>query len=169
VWDTGFYVQYIYNIGNDQRKSAGDLLAANLKQVNPKFKMAVLGEPFAVELADQASSRLPLFMLGWLEDYHDPQDWVVPYLASGGTYSGFQSFPKDLQTQLDQLINQGVTEADPAARAKVYGQLQNLAYQNYLDIYVDQPQGRHYEQEWVQGWYYNPAYSDQYFYALSKG
>jgi peptide/nickel transport system substrate-binding protein len=169
VWDTGFYVQYIYNIGNDQRKSAGDLLAANLLKVNPKFKMAVVGEPWPVLLNDQAAGRLAINYLGWLEDYHDPQDWVVPYLASSGTYSGTQSFAKDLQTQLDQLINQGVTETDPAARAKIYGQLQNLAYQNYLDIWMDQPQARHYEQEWVHGYYFNPAYSDQYFYALSKG
>jgi peptide/nickel transport system substrate-binding protein len=169
VWDTGFYVQYIYNTGNDQRKTAGEVLQQNLLQVNPSFHLSVVDEPFALELKDQVAGRLPLFMLGWLEDYHDPNDWVVPFLASGGTYSAYQGFSKDLQQQLDQLIAQGVSTSDSQQRAAIYSQLQNLSYENALDIFVDQPQGRHYEQMWLQGWYYNPTYNDQYFYALSKG
>jgi len=168
LWDTGFYVQYIYNLGNDQRRTAGEILANSLTKINPKFKLSVVGVPFPVELADQTAGRLPIFMLGWLEDYHDPQDWVVPYLATGGTYGGTQHFPKDLQAQMDQLITQGVQTSDTQARAKIYQQLQNLAYENVLDLFAVQPQARHYEQTWVKGWYYNPTYSGQYFYALSK-
>jgi len=126
LWDTGFYLQYIYNTGNDQRRVAGEILKADLAKINPKFHLSVVDEPWPVFLKDQTDSRLPLFMLGWLEDFHDPQDWVSPFLASGGTYAGTQHFPKDLQTQLDQLINQGVQTSDPQARAKIYQQLQNL-------------------------------------------
>ncbi len=171
LWDTGFYVQYVYNLGNDQRRVAGEILANDLAKINPKFKLSVVGEPFPVELSDQTAGRLPIFMLGWQEDYHDPQDWVVPFLASGGTYGGTQHFPKDLQAQMDQLITQGVQSSDTQARAKIYAQLQNLSYQNALDLFVVQPQARQYMQSWVKGWYYNPAYTyqEQYFYVLSKG
>jgi peptide/nickel transport system substrate-binding protein len=170
VMDTGFYLQYIYNTGNDQRKSAGDILAANLLKVNPKFHLEVVGEPFALELSDQVASRLPLFMLGWIEDYHDPNDWVVPFLSSGGAYSAFQGFAKDLQTQLDQLITQAVSTADTQKRAQIYAQLQNLSYENALDLYVDQPLGRWYEQMWIGGYYYNPIFgANAYFYVLTKG
>ncbi len=172
VWDTGFYVQYIYNTGNDQRKTAGEILSQDLQQVNPKFHLSVVDEPFALELKDQTAGRLPIFALGWLEDFHDPHDWVSPFLGSGGTYSGTQGFPADLQKQLDTLIQQGVTESDSAARAKIYAQLQNLTYQNALDIFIDQPQIRVYMQNWVQGYYYNPTYPGNggfYFYSLSKG
>jgi peptide/nickel transport system substrate-binding protein len=174
LWDTGFYVQYVYNTGNDQRRVAGEILKADLAKINPKFKLSVVDEPFAVELKDQVAGRLPIYMIGWQEDYHDPQDWVVPFLASGGTYAASQHFAADLQTQMDQLINQGVQAADPQARAKIYQQLQNLAYENALDIFVTQRLGRNYQQEWVQGWYYNSAYpgmpeNGTYFYALSKG
>lgn len=169
LWDTGFYLQYVYNTGNDQRRVAGEILKANLAKINSKFQLSVVDEPWPVFLKDQTDSRLPLFMLGWLEDFHDPHDWVTPFLASGGTYGGTQHFPKDLQTQIDQLVTQGVQTSDPQARAKIYQQLQNLAYQNALDIFVEQPQNRHYEQLWVQGWYYNPTYPGIYFYSLSKG
>ncbi|HBY97857.1 MAG TPA: peptide ABC transporter substrate-binding protein [Chloroflexi bacterium] len=169
LWDAGFYLQYVYNTGNDQRRTAGEILKDSLAKVNPKFHLSVVDEPWPVFLKDQTDSRLPLFMLGWLEDFHDPQDWVTPYLVSGGTYGGTQHFPQDLQTQMDTLIKQGVQTSDSQARTKIYEQLQNLAYENALDIFVVQPQGRHYEQTWVKGWYYNPTYPGIYFYALSKG
>ncbi len=168
MWDTGFFMQYIYNTGNEQRKSAGDVLAAELQKVNPKFRLQVVAEPFALELKDQVAGRLPIFMIGWLEDYHDPNDWVAPFLSSGGTYAASQYFDPALQKQLDGLIAQGVTTTDASQRAAIYGKLQNLSYQNALDIFVDQPQARHYEQLWVKGYYYNPIYPGMYFYVLSK-
>ena len=173
LWDTGFYIQYIYNTGNDQRRVAGEILKADLAKINPKFKISVVDEPFAVELKDQVAGRLPLFMLGWQEDYHDPQDWVGAYLVTGGTYGGTQHFPKDVQAQMDQLINAAVVASDPQVRTKDYQQLQNIAYENALDIFIVQREGRHYMQDWIKGWYYNPIYpgmpeTGTYFYALSK-
>lgn len=169
LWDTGFYMQFVYNTGNDQRKTAGDILSQNLKQVNPKFNLEVVGEPFALLLKDSTAGRMPIYALGWLEDFHDPQDWVVPFLASGGTYGGTQSFPKDIQSQMDTLINQAVTATDPATRAKDYQQLQNIAYENALDVFMVQAQTRVYMRDWVKGYYYNPTYPGFYFYSLSKG
>lgn len=169
LWDEGFYFQATYNEGNDQRKSALDILSQNLLKVNPKFHMEVVAEPFALELSDQVAGRLPLFALGWLEDYHDPQDWVVPFMSSGGTYSEYQHFPSDVQTQLDNLIKQGVSTSDTTQRASVYQQIQNLSYQNALDIFLVQPLGNHYQQSWIKGYYYNPIYPGMYFYSLSKG
>ena len=118
VWDTGFYVQYVYNTGNDQRRVAGEILKQNLAKINPKFKIAVVDEPWPVFLKDQVAGRMALFDLGWQEDFHDPHDWVQPFLASGGTYSAAQAFPKDLQAQLDKLITEGVSTTDKDARAK---------------------------------------------------
>jgi peptide/nickel transport system substrate-binding protein len=168
LWDTGFYMQYIYNTGNDQRKTAGDILAADLQKVNPKFHLSVVGEPFALLLKDQVAGRMPIFMLGWLEDFHDPQDWVAPFLSSGGTYASSQAFPADVQKQLDQLITQGIQATDTQARMQIYQQLQDLSYKNALDLFVVQPENRHYEQMWLKGYYYNPIYPGIYFYPLSK-
>jgi peptide/nickel transport system substrate-binding protein len=170
LWDTGFYLQYVYNTGNDQRRVAGEILKANLAKINPKFQLAIVDEPWPVFLKDQTAARLGLYFLGWQEDFHDPHDWVEPFLASGGTYARTQSFPKDLQAQLDQLVTEGVTTTDPQARAKIYAQLQDLSYQNALDLWVVQREIRQYEQDWVNGWYYNPIFgTDIYFYPLSKG
>ncbi len=171
----GFYLVGTYNAGNAVRQSALQILAAGLKSANPKFNLAPLGQPFAVELTDQAASRIPLFAIGWLEDYHDPNDWVGPYLASGGTYGGTQHFEASLQKQLDTLVGQALAETNTEKRATLYAQLNKLAVDNALDIFAYTPTQRHYEQLWMNGWYYNPIYSGAgggvagYFYAYSKG
>ncbi len=93
----------------------------------------------------------------------------MPYLSSGGTYSSTQSFPKDLQAQLDKLIGQAATETDSAKRGQLYAQLNKLAVDNALDIFVDTPIGQRYLQPWVKGAYYNPILATWYYYAMSKG
>ena len=85
-----------------------------------------------------------------------------------------QHFPKDVQTQLDDLINKAVASTDQAQRTQMYSQLQNLAYENALDLFGVQPLCRDYNQAWVHGWYYNPivpvmANIGIYLYGLSKG
>jgi peptide/nickel transport system substrate-binding protein len=165
----GFYFAYMYNTGNTTRQIAGQILAQNLQQVNPKFVMAVNAEPWPVFLGDYEKSRLGGFWLGWLEDYHDPNDWVAPYLGSGGAYSGTQSFDPTVQKQMDALINQAVSSADQSQRATLYAQLNKMALDNALDIFAVAPTIRHYEQEWVKGYYYNPIYSEFYWYPMSKG
>lgn len=171
LWDTGFYIQYIYNTGNDQRRVAGEILKADLAKINPNFKVAVVDEPWPVFLKDQVAARLALYFLGWQEDFHDPQDWVEPFLGSGGTYASTQSFPKDVQAQLDKLITEAVTSTDSQARAKLYAQIQDIQFQNALDVWLVQPEGRVYEQLWVQGFYFNPIFGNTvfYFYPMSKG
>jgi peptide/nickel transport system substrate-binding protein len=169
LWDTGFNVQFVYNSGNDQRKTMGEILKDSMSKINPKFVVTVSDEPFAALLQDSNSGRLPLSIIGWQEDFHDPHDWVSPYLASAGAYSGQQHFAADLQSQLDATIAQAVGSNDNATRTKLYSQLQNTAYENALDIFIVQPQTRHYEQTWLKGYYYNPIYPGIYFYSLSKG
>ncbi len=170
LWDTGFTMEYLYNTGNDQRKTAGDILATDLAKVNPKFKLQVVAIPFDLLLNAQVAGTMPIFMLGWLEDYHDPNDWVAPFLASGGTYAGYLGFPSSATSQMDPLISQAATATDQTQRASLYSQLQNIAYQNALYIFVEQPLLRQYMQNWVQGYYYNPIWGNavHYFYALSK-
>ncbi len=164
----GFFVQFVYNTGNANRQAAGQILAADVKKVNPKFIISVVDEPWPVFLKDDNSGRVPLAMLGWLEDYHDPNDWVAPYLGSGGNYSANQGFDPTLQKQMDQLINQAVSETDATKRGQIYSQLNKIAVDNALDVFIDTPIGQRYLQPWVKGAYYNPILATWYYYALSK-
>jgi peptide/nickel transport system substrate-binding protein len=166
VWDVGFRLQAAYNIGNTTRQTVAEILGTTLSAVNDKFQVEVIGLPWPSFLAAQRAQTLPLFISGWLEDIHDPHNWFQPYLV--GTYGRRQSLPDDLTSQFSDLLNQGVAETDPAKRAEIYTQVNQLVYDQAPDIILAIPTGRRYMQRWVNGWYYNPIYPGRYYYVLSK-
>ena len=166
VWTSGFRFSATYNQGNTARQSVAEILAADLAQVNEKFLVDVLGLPWPAFLQSQRDQSLPLFISGWLEDIHDPHNWYQPYLV--GTYGRRQAMPEDLTKQFQDLLNQGVSLTDPAKRADVYKQVNQLEYDNAPEILLATATTRRYEQRWVKGFYYNPIYSGLYFYSLSK-
>ena len=166
VWTTGFRFQAVYNQGNTQRQTVAEILASDLASVNDKFVVEVLGLPWAAFLAAQRAKTLPIFISGWLEDIHDPHNWYQPYLT--GTYGRRQSLPADLTEKYQELLNQGVSETDPAKRAEIYAKVNQLQYENPSLILLATPVLRRYEQRWVNGFYYNPIYSGMYWYVISK-
>jgi peptide/nickel transport system substrate-binding protein len=105
-----------------------------------------------------------LIASGWLEDIHDPHNWVQPFTI--GTYAGRQALPQDIIDQFTALVNAGVASADPAAREQIYFELQELHHDLAIQVTLAQAQGSRYEQRWVQDWYYNPIESGVYYYAL---
>lgn len=168
LWDTGFRLQMVYTVGVTEDQSVAEILAENLAKVNEKFLVETVGLPWAALLDAQRAGTMPLFASGWIEDIHDPHNWVVPYTTASGTYSGLQSLPKESTDAFEALANAGVTENDPAKRAAIYAQVNQKFYDLAPDILLAVVSGRHYEQRWVQGWYDNPKYSGRYYYSLSK-
>jgi peptide/nickel transport system substrate-binding protein len=166
VWDTGFRFQATYNQGNTARQSVAEILAADLSSVNDKFVVEVLGLPWPAFLQAQRAMTLPIFISGWLEDIHDPHNWYQPYLT--GTYGRRSSLPEDLTAQYQELLNQGVSETDPAKRDEIYKQVNQLQFDNPSLILLATATGRRYEQRWVKGWFYNPIFSGMVFYNISK-
>ncbi|MGM0373715.1 MAG: ABC transporter substrate-binding protein [Chloroflexota bacterium] len=168
VWTTGFYMTLTYNTGNDQRRTMAEILKTNIEDLNDKFQVEILAIPWPTYLKGMVAGRLPMFWIGWLEDYHHPHNWVTPYMASHGTFSGWQNFPEDLYNTFDEKIAAAKSISDPEEQDNAYHELQQLAVEHVIDIFGVQPQGRHYEQTWVEGWYYNAAYPGPYFYVLDK-
>jgi peptide/nickel transport system substrate-binding protein len=165
LWDTGFRMQVAYNTGNTTRQTVAEILAQELSALNEKFQIEVIGLPWPTFLRAQRDQTLPVFISGWHEDIHDPHNWYVPYLT--GTYGRRQSLPEDLINQFQELINQGVAETDPAKRNEIYSGLNQQVYDLAPNIILAFATGRHYEQRYDQGWYFNPAYSEAYYYAYS--
>jgi peptide/nickel transport system substrate-binding protein len=166
LWDTGFTFQLTYNTGNTERLTAAQILSANLAKVNKKFIVQILGVPWPTILSEYQHSRLPAFIIGWQEDYHDPHDWYQPFLV--GTYGSNQNFPADLKKTFTDGVNAGVTETDPAKRDTIYKGLNQTIFDQATMIILPLGTGRHYEQRWVKGYYYNPLYGGFYYYSLSK-
>jgi len=138
------------------------------------------------------SGQLNCFMLGWIVDFPDPNDWDVPFMSTYGDFSGFQNihygdgtlnwnskgnikgFPYTNwkgdtihsinNTYVDGLIASGISFTDPATRQKIYTEEEDIFYAEAGTEMMEQPSARHYERVWVQGWFYSAIYYGLMFY-----
>lgn len=170
LWDTGFYFQLTYNTGNEQRRIATEIIKKNIETINPKFSLAVVNLPWPSFLAGRKQGKFPVTLSGWIQDYADASNWVHPFMHSAGSYSRVQKFPPDLQKEIDALIEEGVSSSDWAKREPAYKKLQQLSYDQAIDIFLFQELTRYYWQTWDGGYYFNPVYPlpYAYLYAISK-
>jgi peptide/nickel transport system substrate-binding protein len=198
VWSDGMRLVFTFNQGNVARRFAAEMLERNLEDMNKKragrpiFSVDVLDLPWPTYLKALDAGELAVFWVGWLEDYAHPHNWVQPYMFRTGAFAIGQNFAttKDvefkpvyatwleakkydtLQDLFDDLVVKAKKEPDQrvGGRAeKIYFELNRLALEYAINIQNIQLQVRRYEQVWVKGWFYNPAYPGTYVYWLSKG
>jgi oligopeptide transport system substrate-binding protein len=90
---------------------------------------------------------------GWCADYPDPQNWLSVYWRSDTTFAQRAGYNNP---QFDELVNQADVETDPAKRADLYAQAQQLMLSdipggfgvNSLNHYLVKP--------WVMGYQTTP-------------
>jgi len=166
LWEIGFRLTVPYGTGNTFRQVAAEILQAELGAINDKFVVVVTGLAKQTYVEDARTFNLPIYFGGWGEDIHDPHNWVVPYTI--GFLGARHRLPADIQAQYAEIINRAVSETDPAKRARVYKEFNQLYYDmaNSIPLFVEN--NRYYQQHWVKGWYYNPIYTGTYYYTLWK-
>ena len=165
VWEKGFKITILYNTGNVARQTAAEILKKNIESLNPKFKVEIRNVDWPAYLKAMVGKQLPLFLIGWLADYPDPHNFYFPFFHSKGTFAAWQGYSNP---EVDQLIEQASQESDPAKREQLYRQLDQIYFEEAISIPLAQPLARHYERDWVQGWYYSPINPGVDFYTIWK-
>jgi peptide/nickel transport system substrate-binding protein len=170
AWDgalpeTGFRFQTVTSTGNVAGQTAAAILQNNLRSINPSYQLEIVTLPWPTYLSSFRAGQLPIAISSWTEDYHDPHNWVQPYLI--GTYSGRENFSEELKDIFRPLIEQAVVEPDADKRAELYHQIQQLHYENVPQVILAQGGERRYEQRWLDGYFYNPIWSPNYHYPLT--
>ena len=167
AWDgklaeAGFRVQGVTGTGLPMEQTALAIMQSNLRTINPLYRLEIVTLPWPAYLAAFRAGILPIAVSGWSEDYHDPHNWVQPFLV--GTYANRMNTPEEFRAIFRPLIEQAVRESDPAKRQALYFQIGQLRYENVPEVNLSQVGSRHYEQRWVQDFYYNAAYGTQEYY-----
>jgi ABC-type transport system substrate-binding protein len=184
VWQSGFELTISYNTGNTQRQIACEMIATffttlstydNRSSTLPPFKVNVINLDWPVILDKFENFELPTWIIGWLADFADADNWVRPYMHSYGDFSFFQGYTVENSTpgpltgyDKDILIDLAVRTPDGDERRLYYNDLQWIYYNDCPSIPLVQPTGRRWCKYYVRGWYYNALYPSQYYYHLWK-
>lgn len=166
VWEYGFTFTILYNTGNTARKIAAEMIRDAVEGLNVKFHINVQAVDWPTYLYGMVLGKLPMFIIGWLADYLDPHNWFHPFMHSQGAFSAWQGYNN---TEVDALINSEITETDDNKRIDTFWKLGEIYFEDCPGFIIVQPFGRHWERDWVEGWYNNPIYPGLYYYHLWKG
>jgi peptide/nickel transport system substrate-binding protein len=176
VWTNGLYFKIPYNEGSTAgRNTAAKILEANIEAVNPKFHIDVVGVPWngyglVWHGGPGGYATGPIFVVGWLVDYPDPDDWTVPFMSPSG---GIFAYPQHLDLDpyaatFENLITWGANNATIEGRNYNYQKLWQLYHQQVPSVPTENAFGRRFTRDWVHGFYYNPIFSGVYGYPLWK-
>jgi peptide/nickel transport system substrate-binding protein len=163
VAKNGFRIQAVTATGYPMFQTVLAILQADLAKVDKKYKIEIVTLPWASYLASFRATQLPIAVSDWTEDFHDPHNWVQPFLI--GTYATRQGFSDDFKNIFRPLINQALHEPDTQKRAELYFQVGKLQHDNVPEVTLSQRGERTYIARWVKGYFYNPV-ADIYFYAF---
>jgi len=170
--EDGFTLTLFYNSGNDVREAGCFLLKDALESLKPLG--LITGDiVISVQALDWSGAYLPavrnkvlpIFYLGWAPDYADPDDYTTPFYHENGTYALRISLGNHTLTL---KVMEAAYELNETLRAQMYYNISMDVYEEAYFLWEDQATAFHVERDWVQGYYFNPMYSNFYYYALSK-
>ncbi|MGM0640653.1 MAG: ABC transporter substrate-binding protein [Thermotogota bacterium] len=178
VWDNGFKVAVLYNVGNDVRQTVAEMLRDNLAKINPKFQVEVVGLQWPAFLDAQINKEMPAYTLGWVSDYPDPTNFLDVYYASYGYYGSSygedydryarQPNPELGGVSIDAFLKDASKELDPETRERKYVQFQKAIDEEAIVIPLYQPSGMRFMRTWIDGFIFNPIRPGYYYWELDK-
>lgn len=168
LWGTGFKLTITYNTGNIPRKTMADMLEANVESMNgigaKDFSIETLAVDWGSTYIPQLFTRqLPMFIIGWLADYPDPHNFYQPFMAKYGAFSGVAT-QGYYNTEVEALLDEEIGTTNETRRQEIFYRLQEIYIEDCPSVCVDQAEGRHWNRDWVKGWYLNQIYPGTYVY-----
>jgi peptide/nickel transport system substrate-binding protein len=170
-WTPGFNITLYYNAGNTERRQGCLVLRQGLEALHDQegagpITVGVQALDWPAYLTTLRAKGLPIFFLGWRADYADPDDYVVPFLRTGGLFSGRVGYSNGT---LDRLIDAAAAELNQTRRDRMYQDLSTRAVVDDVPyLWVYQSRSFHVERTWVRGYYFNPMLSGLDYHLLSK-
>ncbi len=180
LWSHGFNLTMCYNaynvlaqVGSAVRQKACEIMKAEVESLNPKFHIQIQPLDWPDYINNAVNSRLPIFDIGWLADFPDPDDFAEGFMYSVSPYGTFAPMQSYSNSTIDSLVEQGISTMNETARRQIYYQLQSVYHDDCPSVPTYQPLGYRFQRDWVQGWHSNTLndewFSIDYFYTEWKG
>ena len=139
LWRTGFKFTIPYVKENKYQKAIAEVLQS-IQELNDKFHIDLKEVSWGEYLDYLNQRKMPLFVLGWIADYPDPDNFIRPFMHSWGYFMNFQGEPliQLAKKVFDPLIKEAREAQDESERQRIYYELQGLAQECAIQIYLPQ-------------------------------
>lgn len=163
LWETGFTINLAYLVwcGNHNpiKSSLFNLIKQAVESLNPKFHVTVSEVQWCFLCCEPGPENFPMSIFGWLADYPDPHNFAYPFYYSEGNFASRVGYSNPT---MDALVAAGIATPDGPQRAQIYHDLQQFVIDDCPSVVLHQSFGRHFERDWICGWYYNLIYPGVY-------
>jgi peptide/nickel transport system substrate-binding protein len=172
-------VQISYNLGNTARETAATIVANTINSFasDTGLYATVTGLAWPQFLASQRAKQLNVFFLGWIVDYVDPDDFLVPFAhATAGTFAIRMGYNNP---DVTRLIDQQATITDKAQRLQVISQIEHMTNDDNAFLWLNYGVVQQVSRAWLHERAnasvaagisaYNQAIYGYYYYELEKG
>jgi peptide/nickel transport system substrate-binding protein len=110
-------------------KDIGTAIASDLGKVG--LRANVQTEDWATYLKDRNTNKFPIFMIGWIGDNGDPDDWLGFFFPRHDPANAYLSY--DNPAVFD-AINKAKVATSKSERAKLYAQAETMVINDYRDV-----------------------------------
>lgn len=110
-------------------KEIGTAIASDLNKVGIRAHLQT--EDWATYLKDRKTNKFPMFMIGWIGDNGDPDDWLGFFFPKYDATNAYLSYNNPA---VFDLINKAKVTVSKAERARMYAQAESMIMGDYRDI-----------------------------------
>jgi peptide/nickel transport system substrate-binding protein len=110
-------------------KEIGTAIASDLGKIG--IRVHLMTEDWAAYLKDRNTNKFPIFMIGWIGDNGDPDDWLGYFFPKHDPNNAYLSYNN---SAVFDLINKAKITVSQAERAKMYAQAEQLIVDDYRDV-----------------------------------
>jgi peptide/nickel transport system substrate-binding protein/oligopeptide transport system substrate-binding protein len=142
-------VDIVYSTDDDTRRAITEWAAQQWSDI---LNLKVVAQPAVSQTfaqnTQQAGGPYQAWIIGWLADYPDPQDWLTLQFHTNSALNveGMSN------ASLDKLMDQADREKDPSKRYQLYNQAERTVVANLVPwIPLDQPKWYWLQRPWVTG------------------
>jgi len=165
AWQGGFATTLSYNSANPVRSAIAVMVKAQLMSVL-NIDVTLQGVSFPAHLDNMDFRRVGMYLIGWVPDYIDPDDYLKPLFHSaqcpmpvpgdpttsnGGTNSGCYRNPI-----VDSAIDNATASSVWQYRLANYTVAQQHIVQDAAWVFIYQPNSIDPLRDWVKGYVYDP-------------
>lgn len=128
--------------------NAFKILKHSIESLNVGINITIKSISFQSYFGNITVGNLAMYQSGWAADYANPDNFVEPYVQTGGVYAKADSYSHPTN---DALMTQALHEQNRATRISDYNQIEANASLDNPFIYLCQPYTNILMKNWISG------------------